>query len=292
MVHCGRYLAASTDLIIKGAAEGEEIVLESRRLESKPGGGHEACIELASQGDHTTAPRPMNDEQSPFSKAREGSASVASELNNLLEIIAGTSSLIENVWDGNDGADKYFSMLRASIDRAADITAELVNQAGGSDAKVLLHPELAAFATRRKAPEAPARKRTVLAVDDEPMNVVLSKRILSNAGFEVVTAQSGFECLDLFRKAPASYDLVMLDLSMPFMDGEETFARLKQLSPNVVVLLSTGFVEQERLDRMLAAGMSGFLRKPHRPAELVAHVNAVLQSVNLSRFGCAVSAVG
>jgi CheY-like chemotaxis protein len=225
--------------------------------------------------------------------AADGSApKAASELNNLLEIIAGTSSLIENIWDGNDGSEKYFQMLRASIDRAADITAELVAQAGGSDEKVLLHPELAAFARRRKAPEAPApvRQRCILAVDDEPMNLVLAKRILSPAGFEVITAASGFECLDLFRKSPAKYDLVLLDLSMPFMDGEETFERLKGISPNVVVLLSTGFIDQERLDRMLAAGMSGFLRKPHRPAELVAHVHAVLQSVNLRRVGCAVSA--
>jgi CheY-like chemotaxis protein len=225
--------------------------------------------------------------------APDGSApKAASELNNLLEIIAGTSSLIENIWDGNDGSEKYFQMLRASIDRAADITAELVAQAGGSDEKVLLHPELAAFARRRKAPEtrAPARQRCILAVDDEPMNLVLAKRILSPAGFEVITAASGFECLDLFRKSPAKYDLVLLDLSMPFMDGEETFERLKSISPNVVVLLSTGFIDQERLDRMLGNGMSGFLRKPHRPAELVAHVHAVLQSVNLRRVGCAVSA--
>ena len=215
----------------------------------------------------------------------------ASELNNLLEIIAGTSSLIENIWDGNDGSDKYFKMLRASIDRAADIAAELVAQAGGSDEKVLLHPDLAAFARKRKASQpAAAVQRCILAVDDEPMNLVLAKRILSPAGFEVITAASGFECLDLFRKSPAKFDLVLLDLSMPFMDGEETFQRLKGISPRVVVLLSTGFIEQERLDRMLGAGMSGFLRKPHRPAELVAHVNAVLQSVNLQRVGCAPSA--
>ena len=234
-------------------------------------------------------------EASPHDAATQNAAGAdgkaASELNNLLEIIAGTSSLIENIWDGNDGSEKYFAMLRASIDRAADIAAEFVAQAGGSNEKALLHPDLAAFERRGKAPKRPApARRCILAVDDEPMNLVLATRILSPAGFEVVTAQSGFECLDLFRKGPSRYDLVLLDLSMPFMDGEETFGRLKAIAPNVVVLLSTGFIEQERLDRMLDAGMSGFLRKPHRPAELVTHVNAVLQSVNLQRVGCAISA--
>jgi CheY-like chemotaxis protein len=216
-----------------------------------------------------------------------------SELNNLLEIISGTSAAIENIWDGNDGSQKYFDMLRTSVDRAAKVTAQLVEHAGGSDKKVLFHPELAAFAKPRNAtPPAPAKKpRSLLVVDDEPMALVLAKRVLSEAGFDVVTAQSGFECLDLFRKRPRHFDLILLDLTMPFMDGEETFGRLRGIRPDVVVLLSTGFIDQERLDRMLGAGMAGFLRKPHRPDELVANIQAILESVKISRAGCAAGAI-
>ena len=219
-------------------------------------------------------------------------AATTSELNNLLEIISGTSAAIENIWDGNDGSEKYFEMLRASVDRAAKVTAQLVEHAGGSDKKVVFHPDLAGFARQKNAPPpAPAKKqRSLLVVDDEPMALVLAKRILSEAGFEVVTAQSGFECLDLFRKRPGHFDLVLLDLTMPFMDGEETFGRLRTIRPDAVVLLSTGFIAQERLDRMLAAGMAGFLRKPHRPEELVANIRAVLESVKMSRAGCAAGA--
>jgi CheY-like chemotaxis protein len=183
-------------------------------------------------------------------------------------------------------------MLRISVDRAAKVTAQLVEHAGGSDKKVLFHPELVSFAKPRNAP-APApekKRRSLLVVDDEPMALVLSKRILSEVGFEVVTAQSGFECLDLFRKRPLHFDLVLLDLTMPFMDGEETFGRLRSIRPDAVVLLSTGFIAQERLDRMLAAGMAGFLRKPHRPDELVANIQAILESVKMSRAGCAAGA--
>jgi CheY-like chemotaxis protein len=219
--------------------------------------------------------------------ASKAPTATASELNNLLEIISGTSSVIENIWDGNEGSQKYFEMLRASVDRAAKVTAQLVEHAGGADKKVLLHPELAAFATvKREPPRVPSKARHLLVVDDEPMALVLAKRILSEAGFEVTTAQSGFECLDLFRKQPRQFDLILLDLSMPFMDGEETFGRLRTIRPDIVVLLSTGFIAQERLDRMLAAGMAGFLRKPHRPDELVAHVRSVLESVKMSRAGC------
>ena len=76
---------------------------------------------------------------------------------------------------------------------------------------------------------------------------------------------------------------------MPFMDGEETFGRLRAIRPDVIVLLSTGFIAQERLDRMLAAGMAGFLRKPHRPDEMVAHVRAVLERAKMARAGCFVN---
>ena len=133
------------------------------------------------------------------------------------------------------------------------------------------------------------RVRRILVVDDEPAARVLAFRVFSEAGFEVITAQSGFECLEHFRKRPHWVDLILLDLSMPFMDGEETFKRLRALHPRVVVLLSTGFLAQaqERIDRMMAAGLAGSIRKPHRPDELLAQVNAILERVKISRVGAA-----
>jgi len=136
-----------------------------------------------------------------------------------------------------------------------------------------------------------ARPRRILVVDDEPAARVLANRVFSEAGFEVVTVQSGFECLAQFRKRPNWFDLILLDLSMPFMDGEETFRRLRSINPKVVVLLSTGFLAQaqERIDRMLAAGLAGSIRKPHRPDELLVRVHAILEDVKLSRAGCAIA---
>ena len=219
---------------------------------------------------------------------QKATTQATSELNNLLEIISGTSAVIENVWAGNKDSQKYFDMLRASVDRAAQVTAQLAEHVGGTDKKILLHPELAEFARPRQVPKSPApqKKRTLLVVDDEPMALVLARRILSEAGFEVETAQSGFECLDIFRRHPRRFDLVLLDLSMPFMDGEETFMRLRGILPDAVVVLSTGFIAQDRLERMVGAGMAGFLRKPHRPDEMVAHVQSILESVKMSRAGC------
>lgn len=137
----------------------------------------------------------------------------------------------------------------------------------------------------------PARARRILVVDDEPAARILAQRVFSESGFEVVTVPSGFDCLKEFRKQPNAFDLILLDLSMPFMDGEETFRRLRVMKPHVVVLLSTGFLgqAQSRIDRMLAGGLAGYIRKPHRPDELLAQVRAILENVKFAKAGCAAS---
>jgi DNA-binding response OmpR family regulator len=148
----------------------------------------------------------------------------------------------------------------------------------------LAKPELSDASGRAVA----ARPRRILVVDDDPAARVLASRVFSEAGYEVTTAQSGFECLEQFRKRPNWFDLIVLDLSMPLMDGEETFRRLRIINPNVVVLLSTGFLQaQDRIDRMLAAGMAGFIHKPHRPDEVLAKVQTILERVKMSRVGAA-----
>jgi len=219
------------------------------------------------------------------------SPAATSELNNLLAIISGTSAALENIWQGNEASQKYFEMLRASVDRAAQVTSKLVVDAGGSNTKAQFHPERPSFIKRGSAP-TPAREKkrsSIIVVDDEPMALALNHEILSEAGFDVSTAQSGFECLELFRKQPHRFDLILLDLAMPLMDGEETFAHLQSIRPDVVVVLLTGFIDQERLDRMMSAGIAGFLRRPLKTQELLAHIKAVLESVKLSRAGCVAS---
>ncbi len=204
----------------------------------------------------------------------------ASELNNLLQIVSGAVAMLENISEGAPGSERYFDMLRKSVDRAAKVTAQLVQHVGGTEKKILMHPSL----TERTAPPAPARSpllvsRSIMVVDDEPMALMLLNQILSQAGHTVVTAESGFEALDYFRKEPGRFALILLDLSMPLMDGEETFNHFRAIDPDVVVLLNTGFIENRRLDRMMANGLAGFLRRPYRAEEVVTQIQSVLKSV-------------
>src|SRR5437868_9451828 len=94
---------------------------------------------------------------------------VASELNNLNQIISGTSELIENIWEETEGSEKYFAMLRASILRAEQVTAQLVAQASGANDKVILHPDLQKLGELAIPAPSPPQPLCILVVDDEQM---------------------------------------------------------------------------------------------------------------------------
>lgn len=223
----------------------------------------------------------MSESHRNKSQEKNHNSKVASELNNLIQIISGTSSLIENIWEGRPGSEKYFEMLRASIERAEQVTAQLVAQAGGTNRKRLLPSDLEQRFDEALIAGAPnQRKHSILVVDDEPMALELLHGVLSDAGYEVAVAQSGFESLDLFRRDTHAFDLILTDLSMPLMDGEETFERLRQMSPKANVVLMAGFVDSGRLEKMMNNGLSGFVGKPFAPVEILAVVTSVISAAD------------
>lgn len=200
------------------------------------------------------------------------------ELNNLLQIVSGTVAMLESHWQGPAESAVLFETLRKSVDRAAKVTAQLVEHVGGASEETFSPPKR----KERTAEPAPVRSSLrgspgILVVDDEPMALTLLDQILSDAGYTVVTAQSGFEALDHFEKEPGRFALVLLDLAMPEIDGEVTFTRLRAIDPNVAVLLNTGFVEISRLNRMMANGLAGCLRRPYRIEEVLTKIESVLE---------------
>jgi len=208
-------------------------------------------------------------------------AAAASELNNLLQIIAGSSSALERVAKTDQQAAQYLEMIQASVERAETLGLEMAKQSGGAAQKSIRYSEIAGFLKNKNQTKVP--RQTVLVVDDEKMALTLIERILREADYDVVTAQSGFECVDIFRRQPHRFSLVLLDLSLPFMDGEETFRRLRQIRGDIPVVLCTGFILQDRLSGMLASGLTGFLRKPVPADELLSVVRSTLQNAMYSR---------
>jgi DNA-binding NtrC family response regulator len=115
----------------------------------------------------------------------------------------------------------------------------------------------------------------VLVVDDDESIRSLSCEMLSKAGFEVETAEDGHEALELFNEAPERFDAVLLDMTMPGLDGEQTFRRLIEIRDDVPVIMSTGYSEQNAMDRFQGPQPAGFLQKPYRFVKLAETLNQV-----------------
>ena len=117
---------------------------------------------------------------------------------------------------------------------------------------------------------------TVLVVDDEATVRLAAARMLASIGFRVLTAESGREAVERFRAEGENIRAVLLDLTMPQLDGEGTFRALRALRPDVRVLLMSGFNEQDAIGRFIGEGPAGFLQKPFDTESLRARLQEIL----------------
>jgi CheY-like chemotaxis protein len=108
---------------------------------------------------------------------------------------------------------------------------------------------------------------TVLLVDDEETVRGIGKDMLQEFGFTTITANDGREAVKIFKTTP-DISFVILDLTMPHMDGEQCFRELRQLNPDVKVIMSSGFSEQEVTQKFMGKGLAGFIQKPYKLSAL------------------------
>jgi PAS domain S-box-containing protein len=127
------------------------------------------------------------------------------------------------------------------------------------------------------APGAPAGGR-ILVVDDEEAVLKVAKLMLEAGGFTVLTASNGRDAIEAFRRAAEDIVCVILDLTMPELDGQETLERLRRVRRDVRVILSSGFTEEAIAPRFAGDGPAGFLKKPYDSAQLMDKVAEVLKS--------------
>jgi len=103
---------------------------------------------------------------------------------------------------------------------------------------------------------------TILLVDDEEMITDVGELLLGKLGYHVLTAKSGQEAIDVYGKNMGDIDLVILDMIMPGMNGGETYDRLKEIDPDIKVLLSSGYSISGQAREILDRGCNGFIQKP------------------------------
>jgi len=116
----------------------------------------------------------------------------------------------------------------------------------------------------------------VLVVDDEPLVRLVAQRALERGGFEVVLAENGRQAVEIFSQPGTRIALVLLDLSMPEMDGEQTLVELRRIEPGVQVLLSSGYDQSSTTRAPLGGRVASFLQKPYSARALVEAVRRTI----------------
>ncbi len=135
-----------------------------------------------------------------------------------------------------------------------------------------------AGAAARTSRSALHGKGTVLVVDDEQFVRELARKTLVRYGYDVLEAPSGPAALDIAKRHPGDIPLVLLDLSMPEMGGDEVLPELRKLRPNAKVVVSSGYSEAEALTLFAGQTVSGFIQKPYTASRLAETLKEILLS--------------
>jgi PAS domain S-box-containing protein len=151
----------------------------------------------------------------------------------------------------------------------------------GTSIKVLLpadRSELHYPQTTVETPFPGKRDTLVLVVDDDETVRLVTGAILERAGYRVVMASDGRDAVDIFKRRQDEIGIVLLDMTMPVMGGEESFRELRQINPRIPVVLSSGYNEQEATNRFVGKGLAGFVQKPFDARTLLAKLDEALRA--------------
>jgi len=166
------------------------------------------------------------------------------------------------------------------IVRGHEGTLKVTSEPGKGATFRLLLPAAGGVAPEAKAAPAVADhwhgQGRVLVVDDEDSVRVVAAHMLHLLGFETAPATDGRDALDRIRREPGAYDVMLLDLTMPHLDGEQTLREVRRVRPDLPVVLMSGFNEQEATTRFSEHGLAGFLQKPFTHDELRAQLQRIV----------------
>ena len=117
---------------------------------------------------------------------------------------------------------------------------------------------------------------TVLVIDDEEVVRNVTKRMLARIGYTPLMAEDGPAGIEVYKQNRSEIVCVLLDMTMPKMSGEETLRNLRQVNPEIRVLLMSGYSEQEASSRFSGKGVNAFMQKPYTPQDLQEKIREVL----------------
>lgn len=117
----------------------------------------------------------------------------------------------------------------------------------------------------------------ILFVDDEQMVIEPMCKLLERSGYHVTSVNSGRKAIEIIKKNGTQIHMVILDMLMPGMDGLETFIGIREIQPQMPVLLASGYNHAPQMDGIRQKGCNGFIQKPYSFSELLPIIKNILE---------------
>jgi PAS domain S-box-containing protein len=126
--------------------------------------------------------------------------------------------------------------------------------------------------------EIPGGDETILLVEDEEALSFLLKSFLESKGYTVIVAKDGLEGVDSFRRQPQNIDLVFSDMGLPKLSGWEAAKRMREIRPEIKIVLASGFVDPNQRSEILKNGVHDIFQKPYVPNDVLKRIREILDS--------------
>lgn len=210
-------------------------------------------------------------EEQGFGDLGRVAGSVAHKFNNLLMAVTSGVTLVRMDLPENSPAAAHLDRMDEAVARAAELCAQLLS--GVRRESGTLRPNLEDDGEIPRVGDSAApipgagMRGAVMIVDDDESVRALARWVVERAGYPAITARDGDEALERFRADPGAFGLVLLDLTMPRMSGEDVLVGLRSIRPNVPVVVITGYGE-EAVNEGQLGDIAGFLQKPFSPDAL------------------------
>jgi PAS domain S-box-containing protein len=142
------------------------------------------------------------------------------------------------------------------------------------------HREMVDKRTEPKLEDAPGGSETLLIIEDEEMLRQLLRMVLEAKGYKVLTAADGEEGLAMYQLHRREITLILSDIGLPKLGGDDVFLNLKRLNPKVKVILASGYIDPEVKSRLIEAGANIFIQKPYVPYEILKSIREEIERRN------------
>jgi CheY-like chemotaxis protein len=234
------------DLTVKGVNKTHQD-MKGKLYDPKP--GNYAMLTVSDTGtgmDKETAERIFD----PFFTTKERGRGTGLGLASAYGIVKGHGGYIDV--DSREGRGTTFSIYLPASDKEIEESARRIDRFTTGSEKVLL-------------------------VDDEPDIRQVGKELLEAMGYEVMLAKDGEEAIEVYKKNRNEIDVVLLDMVMPNIGGGEAYDRMKEINPDIKVLLSSGYSIDGEATEILERGCDGFIQKPFDLKQLSGRMREILE---------------